>query len=79
MMINQRAPLNGILVNVVCTGHFYNFFEERESRRAIVRRQSIYEKKENRLDPVDPSAVLRHNVEWLARYPEGYRHLAYGS
>jgi len=39
------------------------------------RRQPIYEK--DRLDPVDPSAVLKLDAEWLARYPEGYRHLAY--
>ncbi len=75
MTINQRAPLEGILVDVVCTGRFYDFFEKREGRWGIVRRQPIYEK--DRLDPVDPSAVLKLDAEWLARFPEGYRHLAY--
>ena len=75
MTINQRAPLEGVLVDVVCMGRFYDFFEKRQSRWAIVRRQPIYEK--DRLDPVDPSAVLKLDAEWLARYPEGYRHLAY--
>jgi hypothetical protein len=75
MTIHQRAPLEGIWVDVVCTGRFYDFFEKREGRWAIVRRQPIYEK--DRLDPVDPSAVLKLDAEWLARYPEGYRHLAY--
>jgi len=75
MTINQRAPLDGILVDVVCIGRFYDFFEKREGRWGIVRRQPIYEK--DRIDPVDPSAVLRLDQEWLARYPEGYRHLAY--
>jgi len=75
MTINQRAPLEGILVDVVCTGRFYDFFEKREGRWGIVRRQPIYEK--DRIDPVDPSAVLKLDAEWLARYPEGYRHLAY--
>jgi hypothetical protein len=40
-----------------------------------VRRQPIYEK--DRLDPVDPSAVLKLDDELLRRFPEGYRHLAY--
>jgi len=75
MTINQRAPLDGVLVDVVCTGRFYDFFEKHEGRWAIVRRQPIYEK--DRLDPVDPSAVLKLDAEWRARYPEGYRHLAY--
>jgi hypothetical protein len=75
MTIHQRAPVDGILVDVVCWGRFYDFFEKRVGRWAIVRRQPIYEK--DRLDPVDPSAVLRPDAEWLARYPEGYCHLAY--
>ena len=38
-------------------------------------RQPIYEK--DRLDPVDPSAKLVLDPDLLARFPEGYRHLAY--
>ena len=75
MTINQRAPVEGVLVDVVCTGRFYDFFEKRDGRWGIVRRQPIYEK--DRLDPVDPSAVLKLDADWLARFPEGYRHLAY--
>jgi hypothetical protein len=75
MTINQRAPLDGILVDVVCTGRFYDFFEKRQGRWGIVRRQPIYEK--DRMDPVDPSAAVKLDQQWLARYPEGYRHLAY--
>ncbi|MGD0919103.1 MAG: nuclear transport factor 2 family protein [Thermodesulfobacteriota bacterium] len=75
MTINQRAPLEGVLVDVVCTGRFYDFFEKREGRWGIVRRQPIYEK--DRLDPLDPSAVLKLDKEWLACFPEGYRHLGY--
>jgi hypothetical protein len=75
MTIHQRAPLDGILVDVACIGRFYDFFEKRTGRWAIVRRQPIYEK--DRLDPVDPSAVLNLDAEWRAHYPEGYRHLAY--
>jgi len=75
MTINQRAPVDGVLVDVVCTGRFFDFFEKRAGRWAIVRRQPIYEK--DRLDPVDPSAKLALDPELLARFPEGYRHLAY--
>ena len=38
-------------------------------------RQPIYEK--DRMDPVDPSARLEIDHALLARFPEGYRHLAY--
>lgn len=75
MMINQRAPVDEVLVDVVCTGRFYDFFEKRKGRWGIVRRQPIYEK--DRLDPVDPAAVLNLDAELLGRFPEGYRHLAY--
>jgi hypothetical protein len=75
MTINQRAPVEGVLCDVVCTGRFYDFFEKREGRWGIVRRQPIYEK--DRLDPVDPTAAPRLDATHLARFPEGYRHLAY--
>ncbi len=75
MTINQRAPLNGVLVDVVCFGRFYDFFEKRDGTWGIVRRQPIYEK--DRLDPVDPSAVLHLDPDLLARFPEGYRHIGY--
>ncbi|OFW59269.1 MAG: hypothetical protein A2133_04920 [Actinobacteria bacterium RBG_16_64_13] len=75
MTILQRASVEGILADVVCWGRFYDFFEKREGRWAIVRRQPIYEK--DRLDPVDPAAVLKLDPGLLASFPEGYRHLAY--
>jgi hypothetical protein len=75
MTILQRAPLDGIWVDVVCYGRFYDFFEKRNGHWGIVRRQPIYEK--DRLDPVDPSAVLHLDPDLLGQFPEGYRHLAY--
>ena len=74
MTINQRAQVDDVLVDVVCTGRFYDFFEKR-GHWAIVRRQPIYEK--DRMDPVDSAATLTVNAAHLARFPEGYRHLAY--
>jgi hypothetical protein len=74
MTINQRATVDDVLVDVVCTGRFYDFLEKR-GHWGIVRRQPIYEK--DRMDPVDPSARLTLDAARLAQFPEGYRHLAY--
>jgi hypothetical protein len=35
MTISQRAPVHGVLVDVLCTGRFYDFFEKRNDRWAI--------------------------------------------
>ncbi len=75
MTISQRGLVNGVLCDVVCTGRFYDFFEAREGRWGLVHRQPIYEK--DRVDPLDPSAVLKLDQTLLATFPEGYRHLAY--
>jgi hypothetical protein len=75
MTIMQRGEVEGVLCDVACTGRFYDFLEQRDNRWGIVLRQPIYEK--DRLDPVDPAASLVLDPELLARYPEGYRYLAY--
>ncbi len=75
MTISQRAAVEGVICDVVCTGRFYDFFDKREGRWGLVLRQPIYEK--DRLDPIDPSAELVLDQNLLARFPEGYRHLAY--
>ncbi len=75
MTIAQRAEVHDVLVDVVCTGRFYDFFERRDGRWGLVLRQPIYEK--DRMDPVDPAAELALEQAVLDSYPEGYRHLAY--
>ena len=75
MTISQRAEVDAIACDVVCTGRFYDFFEKRGDVWAIVLRQPIYEK--DRLDPVDPGASLHLDAKLLGEFPEGYRHLAY--
>jgi hypothetical protein len=75
MTISQRASVDGVVVDVVCTGRFYDFFARRRGKWGIVRRQPIYEK--DRMDPLDPAAKLALDPELLGRFPEGYRHLAY--
>ncbi|MEP6702078.1 MAG: nuclear transport factor 2 family protein [Betaproteobacteria bacterium] len=75
MTISQRADVDGVRCDVVCTGRFYDFFEQRDSRWAVVLRQPIYEK--DRIDALDPSATLKLDAALLNQFPEGYRHLAY--
>ena len=75
MTISQRGTCEGELVDVVCTGRFYDFFEKRAGRWAIVRRQPIYEK--DRMDPVDPAVRIKLDPDLLGSIPEGYRHLGY--
>src|SRR3954464_10965812 len=75
MTISQRAEVEGVLCDVLCTGRFYDFLEKRDGRWGLVLRQPIYEK--DRMDPVDPAARLTLDAKLLASFPEGYRHLAY--
>ncbi len=75
MTISQRGPVDGVLCDVVCTGRFYDFLEKRVGRWGLVHRQPIYEK--DRVDPVDPDAGLQLDQTLLAKFPQGYRHLAY--
>jgi hypothetical protein len=75
MTISQRADVDGVRCDVVCTGRFYDFLAKRAGRWGLVLRQPIYEK--DRLDPVDPAARPVLEAALLARFPEGYRHLAY--
>ncbi|MBS7789559.1 nuclear transport factor 2 family protein [Roseococcus sp. SDR] len=75
MTISQRAEVEGVLVDVVCTGRFYDFVERHEGRWKLLLRQPIYEK--DRMDPVAPDARLSLDAALLAQFPEGYRHLAY--
>jgi len=75
MTISQRAAVDSVLCDVVCTGRFYDFFEERNHRWGLVLRQPIYEK--DRLDPIDPAEKLQLDKDLLGKFPEGYRHLAY--
>jgi len=75
MTIAQRAEVEGVLCDVVCTGRFVDFWERRGQRWGLVLRQPIYER--DRIDPVEPGASVALDPTVLARFPEGYRHLAY--
>ncbi len=75
MTISQRAPVHDVIVDVLCSGRFYDFFEKRNGKWAIVLRRLFYEK--DRMDPVDPSQQVKLEPELLNSFPIGYRHLAY--
>jgi hypothetical protein len=75
MTITQRVEVHDTLCDVVCTGRFYDFFARRAGRWGMVLRQPIYEI--DRMTPVSPVTMPPLDAELLARFPEGYRHLAY--
>jgi hypothetical protein len=75
MQILQRAPVEGVMCDVVCTGRFYDFLVRRDGRWGFVYRQPIYEK--DRLDALEPGAVPKLDPELLKTFPVGYQHLAY--
>ena len=75
MTISQRAEVEGVLCDVLCTGRFYDFLEKRQGRWGIVLRQPIYEK--DRMDPVTSGAAPVLDRALLEQFPPGYRHLAY--
>lgn len=75
MTIMQRGQVHGVECDVACTGRFYDFFAVQDGAWKLFLRQPIYEK--DRIDTVDPSAMLTLDPDLLARFPVGYRHLAY--
>jgi hypothetical protein len=75
MTISQRAEVEGVLCDVLCTGRFYDFLEKRDGRWGFVLRQPIYEK--DRVDPLVPGTFPKIDQAKLATFPEGYRHLGY--
>ena len=75
MTISQRGEVHGVMVDVVCTGRFFDFLEKRDGRWGMCLRQPIYEK--DRMDPITPGAGVELDPEVLQAYPVGYSHLAY--
>lgn len=73
--IETRQSVDGVLCDLVCLGRFYQFFEKRAGRWAIVLHQGIYEK--DRIDPVDPSTTVMLDRALLGSFPVGYRHFGY--
>ena len=75
MQIVQRAPIHGVLADVVCHGRFCDAFERADGRWALLSRQSIYDG--DRMATVEIGASVTLDRDLLASFPEGYRHLGY--
>ena len=75
LVLLVRGTLHGVEVDVSCYARSYDRFVRAAGAWRIERREMIYEK--DRLDPVDPAARMVLDQAALARYPGGYRHLAY--
>jgi hypothetical protein len=75
MLLLLRERVDDVEVDVTCYGRFFDRFLKADGAWRIARRGVIYEK--DRLDPVRPNAVLSLDAEILARFPAGYRHVAY--
>ncbi len=74
LVLLVRGTLQGSEVDVTCYGRSYDRFVRSHGEWRVGRRDMIYEK--DRLDAVDPAAVVKLDPKELARYPAGYRHLA---
>jgi hypothetical protein len=74
-LLMVRAPLHGVEVDVTCYVRFYDWFVRETDGWRIRMRSGIYEK--DRIDAVDPSRKIALDDAELARYPAGYRHIAY--
>ena len=75
MTITQRAMVHDTLVDVVCTGRFYDFMEKRDGKWGVVLRRLFYES--DRMLVLDPSKKLELEKDLLAQFAVGYQHLAY--
>ena len=75
MQIIQRAPVHGVLVDVICHGRFCDALVKEDGRWAMLSRQSVYEG--DRMIPVEVGATVTLDKALLDTFPEGYRHLGY--
>ncbi|MCU1418185.1 MAG: pea pathogenicity protein 2 [Schumannella sp.] len=75
MTITQRAEVEGVECDIICTGRFYDFIEREGGDWKIVLRQPIYEI--DRIAAVSANELPVLDADLLATFPAGYRHLAY--
>ena len=73
--ILTRAVVHGIEVDVTNHGRSFDWLVRLDGEWKIKLRSGIYER--DRMDPVDPAKTITLDTVELAKYPEGYRHLAY--
>ena len=75
MVLQVRAAVHGVPVDVTCYGLFHDLFVRNADGWRIQQRVPIYEK--DRIDTLVPNQALQLDAEQLAAQPEGCRHLTY--
>lgn len=75
MMLQVRAAVHGVQVDVTCFGLFHDLFLREAGGWRIHQRVPVYEK--DRIDTLVPGEVLQLDAERLEALPEGCRHLTY--
>jgi hypothetical protein len=75
LMLLVRGRLGATEVDITCYCRSYDRFVREAGAWRIARREMIYEK--DRIDPLSAGHRLEIDELELARYPVGYRHLAY--
>lgn len=74
-IILTRATLHGVLIDLTNYGRSYDRFVRHMGAWKLQQRNGIYER--DRIDPVDSTQTVQLDTKELAKYPEGYRYLAY--
>jgi len=75
MVLQVRAAVHGVSVDVTCHGLFHDLFVRNAEGWRIQQRVPVYEK--DRLDTLVPNQALQLDVANLAALPEGCSHLTY--
>lgn len=75
MVLQVRAAVHGVPVDVTCYGLFHDLFVRNADGWRIQQRVPVYEK--DRIDTLVPGQALQLDAEKLAALPEGCRHLTY--
>lgn len=75
LTILLRDRLHGVPVDVTCHGRVIDRLMRGGERWRIRSRLPIYDK--DTISPVEPGTALAIDADALARFPAGYRHLAY--
>ena len=75
LMLLVRGTLQRVAIDITCYCRSYDRFVRLDNAWRIARREMIYEK--DRIDLLTPGERLELDEHDLARYPVGYRHLAY--
>jgi hypothetical protein len=75
MVLQVRAAVHGVPVDVTCYGLFHDLFVRNADGWRIQQRVPVYEK--DRIDTLVPGQKLELDAERLAALPDGCRHLTY--